>query len=253
MAGLLFASAPDWISTGQIVKYDMRQYATGAAPGNPATFLEFTVTEIRGDTITMELKQSDSTGVRTTHPADNTTLSSGQFWFDPALLATTRFAGQYIYEWQVEATGPKTVGGQEWGTVTLQKTVDGAVVRNTYDNQSGLLLLNTVVVDSQNYDARFLSINPAVVSGTAPPASGSEQPASGTAPPATPPASVPDEASDVNLTAPPDGTAVEIPAFQEPVPAPAATPAAGSKTSIPCVPGIFIFGLVGAGVLWARR
>ncbi|MBN1169685.1 hypothetical protein JXA56_01550 [Candidatus Micrarchaeota archaeon] len=127
-AGIVFSTAPEWIAEGIELEY--------AVGGDKVVFsvVERTSTEIR-----VEIRSG--TSVRTA--VENTSIISGQFWFDQSLLENAS-KYQYIEEFLVNSEGSQTFIGERWDTLTLETTLSGAKTTRIYDRKTGLMLKQTV-------------------------------------------------------------------------------------------------------------
>ncbi len=129
MAALLHAAAPEWIDDGLVVNYELKDYQRGSIASPVVEALQFTVTSVNSRDIEVEVQQ----GTAKSHPKDNVTGSSGQFWFDPALLSGTLVTGQSLAGWQVNELSAYTALEKEFDSGLVSKTSGQATIRVRYD------------------------------------------------------------------------------------------------------------------------
>jgi len=124
-----YSVAPAWVNTGVNLNY---------SAGSDA--ISFTVVSRSAEDIHLQLYTLSTD--KTTHPVENASADSGQFWFDTSLLSGASpgtFAGAY----SVTDAGRQSFAGTDWDTVTLQSTVSGVVTTKVLDRSTGLMLKET--------------------------------------------------------------------------------------------------------------
>jgi|GEM_PF-5649820 len=130
MLAVGFSVAPSWVKPGVSLNYSV---------GTDS--ISFTVLGRTDSSIQMEMYTQSTS--KKTHPNEDPTGVSGQFWFDSASLEYA-YPGALISGYTVTDVSSKTFAGQSWGTVTLQSTISGATTTKVLDMNSGLLLKQTV-------------------------------------------------------------------------------------------------------------
>ncbi len=242
------ATAPTWIAPGVSLNYT-----------SGTTSVSFAVTSATSGKIGISLTTSPPPN--TNNFEENATLTSGQFWFDPNMISHA-YQGELINGFTVTSTGPQSFAGQSWNTATLRGIVSGAETSYTYDEQTGLLLEQTVeasgvpnVVLSQYYIPALApppqNITPPPQNTTVPPA---PQPNATIAPPPVPPA--------VNTTA--QGNSTDNSSAVQPTDNSSLVPSGAgdqgstssdqsSSSSLPCCPTSFILLLAGFVAIKAAR
>lgn len=226
MLAVGFSVAPSWVKPGVNLNYSV---------GTDS--VSFTVLDRTGSSIQIEMYTQSTT--KKTHPNEDPTGVSGQFWFDSSSLQYA-YPGDLISGYTVSAMGSQTFAGQTWDTVTLQSTISGATTTKVLDMDSGLLLKQTVnAVGAPQVTLQQFYVPDWVQAPAAPPANNTAPPpanntANATATPpqnSTPTAPPPVAPPAQNNTPPAQVTA--------PAPAAAANTAATDQTSS-CCPSAFI-------------
>jgi hypothetical protein len=226
LLALGFAAAPSWIDSGASINY--------TSGGNA---ISFTVASRTSTEIQIQL----TTTSPKTHGTitGNASADSGQFWFDPALLANA-YNGETIDDFTVTDTGPQTLAGQSWNTITLQEMISGATSTQIYDVQTGLLLEQTVDADGVPNVVLSKYYIPALAPPPPPPPTNVTPPQNNTPP--LPQQNVTNVTQNTTTTQKPNTTAPAQPAPKPSSPAPSKKTTASSSS---CCGSSFILLLVG--------
>jgi len=245
LVGLAMAAAPSWVQAGTTVTYEQLKYNLDSLTSTGQ--LTLTVDSISGNDIQFEIS-IDGDVYR---PKDNATSTFGEnsnSWVDPSRLVGTLIVGQAISGRTIkELDDSFSVGGRTWNTVSFEQRFEGGsvVILRTYDRESGLMLEETTTIGFEETATRFVSIDPPL-GGAAPP-------------PATPtpqtPAPEPEEEEEELLVPEPPGAEEEeelLPSADLTLPV-VEPPAEPERQNVPCVPFVFVLGIVGTGMLLLKR
>ncbi len=224
------AAAPAWVDQGVNLTY-----TAGSST------LNFYILSRNSTDVKTQITQGSSHYTST----ENASGDYGQIWFDSTLLGGV-IGGDAVSDFTVSDVSTQSFAGKDWNTVTLQRQIGDSTETRILDQQTGLLLKQSVNAPGAPQVILIQYTIPSLAAPPPPPAQNNTQQNTTQPPP------------QQNTTQPPSNTTPEQNATSPP-PAPyqpSTPPSSGNgsfwptetqpqKSSIPCCPSAAILLLAG--------